>query len=463
MPSLSNAAVRDVETVLHPYTNLDAFRSTGPMIIERGEGIHVWDADGRKYIEGLAGLWCTSLGYNEPELIEAATQQLKQLPFSHVFGGKSHERAAELAEKLKAIAPHKASKILFCGSGSEANDQQVKLVWYYNNALGRTKKKKFISRIRGYHGVTVASASLTGLLPNHRDFDLPLDFARHTDCPHYYRYAEPGESEDEFTTRLAANLEKTILEEDPDTVAAFIAEPIMGAGGVVIPPEGYFQKIQAVLDKYDIYFIADEVICGFGRTGNMFGSQTFGIRPDSISVAKALSSAYVPIAAVTVGEDMYQAMIDESKKIGTFGHGFTYTAHPVAAAVAVKTLEIYEKRNIVGHVRSVAPRFEERIRRLGEHPLVGHARARGLLGAIELVADKTDKRSFDAKAGVGAAVQKAAEKHGLILRALGGDIVAFCPPLIVKEADIDDIFDRTELALNETEAWVSQEGLRTAR
>lgn len=463
MPSLSNAAVRDVETVLHPYTNLDAFRSTGPMIIERGEGIHVWDADGRKYIEGLAGLWCTSLGYNEPELIEAATQQLKQLPFSHVFGGKSHERAAELAEKLKAIAPHKASKILFCGSGSEANDQQVKLVWYYNNALGRTKKKKFISRIRGYHGVTVASASLTGLLPNHRDFDLPLDFARHTDCPHYYRYAEPGESEDEFTTRLAANLEKTIIEEDPDTVAAFIAEPIMGAGGVVIPPEGYFQKIQAVLDKYDIYFIADEVICGFGRTGNMFGSQTFGIRPDSISVAKALSSAYVPIAAVTVGEDMYQAMIDESKKIGTFGHGFTYTAHPVAAAVAVKTLEIYEKRNIVGHVRSVAPRFEERIRRLGEHPLVGHARARGLLGAIELVADKTDKRSFDAKAGVGAAVQKAAEKHGLILRALGGDIVAFCPPLIVKEADIDDIFDRTELALNETEAWVSQEGLRTAR
>ena len=462
MPSLSNAAVRDIETVIHPYTNLDAFRGTGPMIIERGEGIHVWDADGRKYIEGLAGLWCTSLGYNEPELIEAATEQLKQLPFSHVFGGKSHERAAELAEKLKAIAPHKASKILFCGSGSEANDQQVKLVWYYNNAKGRTKKKKFISRIRGYHGVTVASASLTGLLPNHRDFDLPLDFARHTDCPHYYRYAEPGETEDEFTTRLAANLEKMILEEDPETVAAFIAEPIMGAGGVVIPPEGYFQKIQAVLDKYDIYFIVDEVICGFGRTGNMFGSQTFGIKPDSISVAKALSSAYVPIAAVTVGEGMYQAMIDESKKIGTFGHGFTYTAHPVAAAVAVKTLEIYEKRNIVGHVRSVAPRFEERVRRLGEHPLVGHARAKGLLGAIELVADKAGKRSFDAKAGVGGAVQRAAEKNGLIVRALGGDIVAFCPPLIVNDADIDDIFDRVETALNETEAWVVKEGLRNA-
>lgn len=462
MTKLSNAAVRDVETVIHPYTNLDAFRAAGPMIIERGEGIHVWDADGRKYIEGLAGLWCTALGYNEPELIEAANEQLRQLPFTHVFGGKSHERAAELAEKLKSIAPHKASKVLFCGSGSEANDQQVKLVWYYNNAKGRTKRKKIISRMRAYHGVTVASASLTGLLPNHRDFDLPLSFARHTDCPHYYRYAEPGETEDEFTTRLAANLEKMIIEEDPETVAAFIAEPIMGAGGVIIPPEGYFQKIQAVLDKYGIYFIADEVICGFARTGNMFGSQTFGMKPDTISVAKALSSAYVPIAAVTIGEDMYQAMIDESKKIGTFGHGFTYTAHPVAAAVAIKTLEIYEKRNIVNHVRGVAPRFEARVKRLGEHALVGHARAKGLIGAIEFVADKATKRSFDPKAGVGVAVQKAAEKNGLLVRALGGDIVAFCPPLIVREADVDDIFDRVELALDETEAMVSKEGLRAA-
>ncbi|MDO8422597.1 MAG: aminotransferase [Parvibaculum sp.] len=461
MPSLSNAAVRDIETVIHPYTNLDAFRSSGPMIIERGEGIHVWDADGRKYIEGMAGLWCTSLGYSEQELIDVATEQMKQLPFTHIFGGKSHERAADVAEKLKAIAPHKASKVLFCGSGSEANDQQMKLVWYYNNALGRPKKKKFISRIRGYHGVTVASASLTGLPNNHRDFDLPIAGVLHTDCPHHYRFAEPGETEEEFSTRLAANLEKMIIEEDPDTVAAFIAEPVMGAGGVIMPPAGYFPKIQAVLDKYDIYFIADEVITGFGRTGNMFGSQTFGIKPDSISVAKALSSAYVPIAAVTVGEEMYQAMIDESKKIGTFGHGFTYTAHPVAAAVAAKTLEIYEKRNIVGHVRSVAPRFEARMAQLNEHPLVGNARAKGLLGGIEIVADKETKRNFDVKAGVGAALQRACEGQGLILRAIG-DIVAFCPPLIVKDSDIDDIYDRAEKALDETESWVTKEGLRSA-
>ncbi|MFN4353142.1 aminotransferase [Parvibaculum sp.] len=460
--SLSNAAVRDIETVIHPYTNLDTFRTTGPMIIERGEGIYVFDNGGNKYIEGLAGLWCTSLGYNEKELMEAAAEQYRQIPFTHTFGGKSHERAAEAAERLKAIAPHAASKVLFCGSGSEANDQQVKLVWYYNNALGRTKKKKFISRIRGYHGVTVASASLTGLPANHRDFDLPMAGVIHTDCPHYYRYAEPGETEDEFTTRLAKNLEETIIREDPDTVAAFIAEPIMGAGGVVVPPAGYFEKIQAVLKKYDVYFIADEVICGFGRTGNMFGSETFNMKPDSISVAKALSSAYFPIAAVTVGEEMYQAMIEESRKIGIFGHGFTYTAHPVGAAIAAKTLEIYEKRNIVGHVRSVQPTFEARVARLADHPLVGHTRACGLIGAIELVANKSDKRAFDPAAGIGAAVVAAAQRNGLILRALAGDIVAFCPPLIITNEQVNEMFDAVEKALDEVEAHVTKEGLRAA-
>jgi 4-aminobutyrate--pyruvate transaminase len=460
---LGNAATRDIETLIHPYTNLDSFRASGPMLIERGEGIYVWDSEGNRYIEGLSGLWCTALGYSEPELIEAANKQLREIPFTHMFGGKSHERAAELAEKLKAISPHPTSKILFCGSGSEANDQQMKLVWYYNNARGRPKKKKFISRQRGYHGVTVASGSLTGLPGNHRDFDLPIAGIRHTDCPHYYRYAEPGQTEEEFSTRLAGNLEKMIIEENPETVAAFIAEPIMGAGGVIIPPQGYFQKIQAVLDKYEIYFIADEVICGFGRTGNMFGSQTFGMKPDSISVAKALSSAYVPIAAVTIGEDMYQAMLDESRKIGTFGHGFTYTAHPVAAAVAAKTLEIYEKRNIVGRVRSLAPKFESRVARLAEHPLVGHSRAKGLLGAMELVADKPSKSAFDAKAGISAAVVAAAQENGLIVRALAGDIVAFCPPLIIEEGEIDDMFNAVERALDKVESHVTKEGLRSSR
>ncbi len=460
MSTLSNAAIRDIETVIHPYTNLDAFRKTGPLIIDRGEGIRVFDTDGNDYIEGMAGLWCTSLGYSEQELIDTATEQMNQLPFTHVFSGKTHEKAAELAERLKAIAPHDASKVLFCGSGSEANDQQIKLVWYYNNARGLPQKKKIISRIRGYHGVTVASASLTGLPANHADFDLPLDGILHADCPHYYRYAEPGESEDEFTTRLANNLDEMIQREGPDTIAAFIAEPIMGAGGVVIPPEDYFAKIHAVLDKYDIYVIADEVICGFGRTGNMFGSETFGLKPDSISVAKALSSAYVPIGAVTVGNDMYEAMLEQSKKIGTFGHGFTYTAHPLAAAVACKTLEIYEKRDIVSQVRGLSPTFEKRVAALADHPLVGNSRAKGLIGAVELVADKATKRAFDASQGVGAAAQNNAQKHGLIVRAMGGDIVAFCPPLIIDDAQINEMFDKFEKGLDDTEAWVAKEGLR---
>lgn len=460
MSTLSNAAIRDIETVIHPYTNLDAFRKTGPLILERGEGIRVWDTDGNDYIEGMAGLWCTALGYSEQELIDAATEQMGQLPFTHVFSGKTHEKAAELAERIKAIAPHDASKVLFCGSGSEANDQQIKLVWYYNNARGKPEKKKIISRIRGYHGVTVASASLTGLPANHADFDLPLDGILHADCPHYYRYAEPGETEDEFTTRLANNLDEMIQREGPDTIAAFIAEPIMGAGGVVIPPEDYFAKIHAVLDKYDIYVIADEVICGFGRTGNMFGSETFGLKPDSISVAKALSSAYVPIGAVTVGDDMYEAMLEQSKKIGTFGHGFTYTAHPLAAAVACKTLEIYEKRNIVEQVRGLSPTFEKRVAALADHPLVGNSRAKGLIGAVELVADKATKRAFDASQGVGVAAMNNAQKHGLIVRAMGGDIVAFCPPLIIDDAQINEMFDKFEKGLDDTEAWVAQEGLR---
>ena len=460
MSTLSNAAIRDIETVIHPYTNLDAFRKTGPLILDRGEGIRVWDTDGNEYIEGMAGLWCTALGYSEQELIDAATEQMGQLPFTHVFSGKTHEKAAELAERIKAIAPHDASKVLFCGSGSEANDQQIKLVWCYNNARGKPEKKKIISRIRGYHGVTVASASLTGLPANHADFDLPLDGILHTDCPHYYRYAEPGETEDEFTTRLANNLDEMIQREGPDTIAAFIAEPIMGAGGVVIPPEDYFAKIHAVLDKYDIYVIADEVICGFGRTGNMFGSETFGLKPDSISVAKALSSAYVPIGAVTVGEDMYEAMLEQSKKIGTFGHGFTYTAHPLAAAVACKTLEIYEKRDIVNQVRGLSPTFEKRVAALADHPLVGNSRAKGLIGAVELVADKATKRAFDASQGVGVAAMNNAQKHGLIVRAMGGDIVAFCPPLIIDDAQINEMFDKFEKGLDDTEAWVSKEGLR---
>jgi 4-aminobutyrate---pyruvate transaminase len=454
VPVLSNLAVRDIETLVHPYTNLAAFRETGPLVLERGEGVFLYDTAGKPYLEGMAGLWCTALGYGNAELVEAARAQMTKLPFTHIFGGKSHDPAIELAEKLKEIAPVPISKVFFCSSGSEANDSQVKLVWYYNNALGRPKKKKIISRLKAYHGVTVAAASLTGLPANHVDFDLPIAGILHTSCPHHYRFAQPGESEEDFATRLAAELDEMIVREGPDTVAAFIAEPVMGAGGVIVPPATYFPKIQAVLAKHDVLCIADEVICGFGRLGTMFGSPAVGMKPDTISVAKALSSAYVPIGAVMIPEPMYQAMLDESRKIGTFGHGFTYSGHPVATAVALKTLEIYTRDKIVEHVARVAPLFRKRLMAFADHPLVGEARCLGLVGAVEIVADKASKRSFDPKLFVGAKCTAYAQEEGLIVRNLV-DSMAICPPLIIREAEIDLLFDRLGRALDRTQEWLA--------
>src|SRR5499427_3754629 len=300
MPVLSNLAVRDIETLVHPYSNLATLRETGPLIIDRAEGVWVYDTEGKGYIDGMAGLWCTSLGYGNEELVEAASAQMRKLSFAHLFNGKSHDPAIELADRLKEIAPVPVSKIFFCNSGSEANDTQIKLVWYLNNALGRPKKKKIISRIKAYHGVTIAAASLTGLPNNQIDFDLPISNVVHASCPHHYRFGKDGESEEEFASRLASELEALILKEDPETVAAFIAEPVMGAGGVIVPPKSYFEKIAAVCRQYDLYVISDEVICGFGRLGTMFGCDALGFKPHGLSLAKALSSAYLPIAAVTV-------------------------------------------------------------------------------------------------------------------------------------------------------------------
>ncbi len=447
MSPLTNAQTRDVETLIHPYTNLDAHRGEGPTILESGKGIYVHDTDGKQYIEGMAGLWCTSLGYGNEELIETAREQLSKLSFTHLFGGKSHDPAIALAEKLKEISPAPASKIFFTCSGSEANDTQIKLAWYYNNARGLPEKKKIISRQRGYHGVTIATASLTGLPANHADFDLPIDRILHTACPHHYRNAQDGESEENFSTRLANELDELIQQEGPGTIAAFIAEPVMGAGGVVIPPETYFTKIQAVLAKYDILFIVDEVICGFGRTGNMFGSQTYGLKPDTISVAKAITSAYSPLGAVTVSEDVYQAMLDESRKIGTFGHGYTYSGHPLSTAIGLKTLEIYERDNIVGQVQSVAPIFQSRLNALSSHPLVGEARGIGLIGAVELVADKTSRTPFDPKQGAAAHASQMCQEEGLITRAIYGDALALCPPLIITEQQTHEMFDALERGL----------------
>jgi 4-aminobutyrate--pyruvate transaminase len=460
-PPLSNLQTRDVEALLHPYTQIHRLKKTGTLVIERGKGVYVYDTQGRTYIEGLSGLWCAGLGFGDEELIEAATEQLRSLPYYHLFGAKGMEPAIELAEKLKEIAPIPISKVFYTSSGSEANDTQVKLAWYMNNALGRPQKKKIISRIKAYHGVTVMAASLTGLPNNHLGWDLPVDRVLHTDCPHHYRFGLEGESEEEFTHRVARSLRDLIEREGPDTIAAFIAEPVMGAGGVIVPPKGYYEAIKEILDEHDIILIGDEVITGFGRTGNWWGCQTLGMEPTTISVAKQLTSAYAPLGAVLIPEDIYQAYLTHSEQIGTFGHGFTYGGHPLGCALGVKAIEIYRKRDIVGHVRQVAPIFERRMRKLAEHSLVGEARYCGLMGGAEIVADKKTKRSFDPKQGVGPQIAKFAENHGAIVRALG-DTIAFCPPMIISEAELDELFDRFEKALADAEAWIAQEDLRAA-
>ena len=459
----NSAESRDIAHYLHPYTNLATHEVTGPHIVTKGRGVYITDESGKEYIEGLAGLWCASFGFSEQELVDAATEQLQTLPYYQGFGGKSVHPAIDLAELLKEIAPVDFSNVFFANSGSEANDSAVKMVWYFNNARGTPKKKKFISRLRGYHGVTVASGSLTGLPYAQADFDLPLDFVRHTMTPDYYRGAEDGESEEDFASRCAQALEGMILEEGPETVAAFIAEPVMGAGGVILPPKTYFEKIQAVLKKYDVLMIADEVICGFGRTGNMWGSQTYNIKPDILTCAKALSSAYLPISAVMISEEIYQGLRGNSEKLGLFGHGYTYSAHPACAAVALRAQKLMKERNIMGHVRAMAPHFQSRITQLADHAMVGDARGVGLVGAVEIVADKATKRSYDPAAKIGALIQNAAQEHGLITRAMPGDILGFCPPLIINKEEIDVLFDRLTRALDETEMQLKQKGASAAQ
>ncbi|MGA9868548.1 MAG: aspartate aminotransferase family protein [Acetobacteraceae bacterium] len=454
----NSAAARDIANVLHPYTDLKMHQEVGPVIITRGKGVRVWDDAGKEYIEGVAGLWCAALGFDNERLVQAAVTQMRKLPFYHAFSAKSHEPCIDLAEMLTQRAPVPMSKVFFANSGSEANDSAIKMVWYFNNALGRPAKKKLIGRNRGYHGITLAAASLTGLAANHRAFDVPLPGFFHTTAPYHYALGQPGESEEAFATRCAEDLEKLILAEGPDTVAAMWAEPVMGAGGVIVPPRGYFQKIQAVLRKYDVLLVADEVICGFWRTGNYWGSQTFGIEPDILVCAKALSSSYLPISAVMVNEKVFQGLATQSHEIGTFGHGFTYSGHPVAAAVAIETLKIYDETDIGGHVRQVGAHMQKELRRrFADHPLVGEVRGVGLIAAIELAADKASKAKFPPEAGISARWTKLNEAHGVITRAVAGEILCFSPPLIITEAEVDEMLDRIGRALDELTVQIRRE------
>ena len=444
---------RDVASLVHPQSNLRKHIETGPTIISRGEGIYVYGEDGQAFIEGAAGLWCASLGFGVERLAKVAYDQLTKVGYYHIYRGTSNETAIDLAAKLLEIAPVPMSKVLFQCSGSEANDTAIKLVWYYWLTLGKPEKRKIIGRKMGYHGSTCAAASLSGKPDMHADFALPFEPFRHTEFPHYYRFQQDGESEEQFSTRMADALERLIVEEGPETVAAFWAEPVMGAGGGILPPRGYFEKIQAILKKYDILFVADEVICGFGRTGNMWGSQTYNLKPDMISSAKALSAGLQPISALLINQRVYEAMLEAADKLGNFAHGYTYAGHPVTTAVALETLKIYEEMDIVSHVRRVEPTFLGRLGALKAHPLVGDFRGVGLIGGMEIVQDKATRAPHAAALGVPGRLEANARKHGLILRFIANRI-AFSPPLIISTGQVEDMAGRLERALDDTYAEI---------
>ncbi|MBT9246092.1 aminotransferase class III-fold pyridoxal phosphate-dependent enzyme (plasmid) [Gemmobacter fulvus] len=439
---------RDIASQLHPQTNLSLHEKTGPVVMASGQGVEITDTNGKTYIEGMSGLWCTALGLSESRLAEAATRQMGVLPYYQNFAHRATEPGIQLAETLLEIAPVPMSKVLFQSSGSEANDTAIKLVWYHFAAQGRPEKRKIIGRNRGYHGTSIASASITGLPHLHRDFHLPLPNFLHVTCPHFYREGKPDETEEQFSTRLANELDALIIAEGPDTVAAFFAEPAMGTGGAVMPPKGYFEKIQKVLKKHEVLLIADEVITGFGRTGNWWGCQTFGVEPDMITCAKALTAAYMPLSALLISEPVYQSMKAQSEKIGVFGHGYTYGAHPVACAVANEALRIYEEDGIIAGVAAKGAQLGGLLTPLADHPLVGEVRGTGLMWGIEIVADKVTRAPFDPARAIPAKVQEAAFAQGLVCRALGSAI-AIAPPLVIRPDQIDAVHKRFSTALDQ--------------
>lgn len=454
MSRLNSTAARDIAHQLHPYTNAVRHAEVGPIVIEKGEGIYVIDDEGNRYIEGLGGLWSVAVGFGEPRLVEAAARQMAKLPYYHTFAHKSHSPSIDLAEKLAAMTPAGLDHVFFTNSGSEANDTIIKLVWYYNNALGRPNKKKFLARNQGYHGVTIAAASLTGLPNNHRDFDLPAIPVRHLTSPHFYRFGLPNETEVEFVDRLAAELEAVIAEEGADTIAAFIGEPLMAAGGVIPAPTAYWQKMQEICKRNDILVIADEVITGFGRLGTPFGSNYYGIEPDLMTLSKQITSSYQPLAAVMISNEVYKVVAENSGKIGTFGHGYTASGHPVATAVGLENLAIIEERDLIGNAARMGVVLQDRLSRLRSHELVGEVRGVGLIAGVELVADKKTRAFFEERGKVGAYVFGKAHEHGLIVRNIM-DTLAFCPPLIITEAEIEKMVDAFERTLGDTARWIA--------
>lgn len=448
----SDLARQDLEHLFHPATDLAGHRQSGPIIWSKGQGVYVWDDTGRKYLEGMAGLWCTALGYGEKALAKAAAEQMETFCYGPLFAGRSNEPSIRLAARLSEWVPIEGARFLFGCSGSDANDAQIKLIRYYFNAIGQPEKKKILSRGMAYHGVTVATAALTGLPAFHKYFDLPMDGVIHLNSPHYYREGRPGESEAEFVERCGQELEAVIEREGAHTIAAMIAEPLMGAGGVVLPPQGYWERIKPVLDHHNILFIDDEVVCAFGRTGRDFGCQAYNIEPTTMTMAKALSSAYQPISAVAVPPFMYEAIEQAAGGLGLFAHGLTYSGHPVAAAVADRNLALMEERGVMAHAARMGEHLQQKLAPLAEHPLVGDLRGIGLIAGLELAevksSDPAERRAFDPSRKMGFKVAAACLDAGLVVRAIPGDVIAVCPPLIISEAQVDELVEKLVIGLD---------------
>ena len=450
----TNAKAR-LQNVISPYANPEANAISGPLVIARGQGVYVYDESGNKYIEGVAALWYATLGFSESRLIDAAKRQMDKLPCYHAFGNKITDVCIELTERLVALTPPGLNRVFYASSGSEANDTAMKLVRYYNNALGRPTKKKFIAREMGYHGTSLATAGLTGVPRNHWGFDLPGADVLRTDCPNYWRNGLPGESEEAYADRLVASLEALIAQEGADTIAAFIAEPVMGVGGVLVPPKTYFTKLQAVLKRNDILFLVDEVITGFGRLGYMFGVEAFDLQPDMMTLAKGFSGGYQPISALVVRNEIADVIAHQSAAFGVLGHGYTYSAHPVPCAVALETLNIYKEMDIAATVRARAETFWTALAPIVQSPIVGQLRGMGLIAGVELVADRTTKKAFAPEVAAARALERCCLAEGLIVRAVG-ETVALAPPLVISDAEILDLAARLTRGLRTTEALLGR-------
>ncbi len=446
---------RDPSLILG-FTNLPECREREPLLITRGQGVFVYDDKGKDYIEGVSSFYCTALGFSEEALIEAAVKQMRELPFYVSALHRTVPVVERLAEKLSAMAPMANAKIAFAATGSEANDALVKFLWFHNNAVGKPRRKKVIARVGSYHGGTIATASLTGWTKYHAGFDLPIQNILHTAQPDYYNLAESGESEEEFATRMVAELESLIEREDPETIGAFLTEPVSFAAGLVLPPKTYWEKVTALLKKYEIRLFDDEIVTGFCRTGAMFGCETFAFVPDCLTLAKALSAAYQPISAVVMSEEFYQGLELGSEQVGTFSHAGTYHGHPVAAAVALRVLELIEERNLLTYVQTIIPYFQDALTKFADHPLVGDCRTLGLAGAVELVLDKETKRKCEPAGALASHFGERCQANGLFVRATG-DSAVVAPPLIIKTDEIDELFRRFGLALDETLGWARKQ------